>query len=329
MPMYGLAGLPHPQIPPPPREADAAAAAFIASSIGTALWHGPRLLARLLPSIPDALDVCEQLNFDEASPGPHVTVRPRKPIMGAVMGELFNEVAGEPAKPATARSIGARATAVIWAIDYLIDDFGMRPERRVEILEQMKESITLGKVHIFPETSQLGNCSIMLRGLWRTMQRAPDGARFTQMFGDLADVAIDQIQQPASLDMAVRLGGATAAVIGVIPYCWADLPVRYLETSRAVGAYIQIFDDLLDRERDRAHGIHTFATESDDVETTTAQAVETAQTLIDQANSVLLPKERWVLRCILAGASLGSRQLWAYRKQAPLPSVPALDDMTE
>jgi hypothetical protein len=246
--------------------------------------------------------------------------------MGAVIADMFNEISGAPVEPSRARAIGARSTAVIWAVDYLVDDFGLTSDRRVEILQLMSNSINSGRVYSFPETPQLGNCSRMLSGLFRELQKAPFGHRFQDAFVQLADVAIEQIRVPGSFDLAVRLGGATAGVIGIVPYCWADLDERFLRASRAIGSYIQIFDDLLDRERDQRHGIHTFATQSEDVTTLTSEAVSVAQTLIDQAYNELQPRERWVIDCFLAGATLGSKQLRAYRDLAPLPKVSRRDD---
>ncbi len=99
-------------MPPPSSQPNGAApGADFASAALTApyrslLQHAPKLTAMLFSIIPDALEVCDQLNGSDDAGRPSVHVGIRKPMLGAATAGVFTAISGATVDPSVARSLG-------------------------------------------------------------------------------------------------------------------------------------------------------------------------------------------------------------------------------
>ncbi|MBN8550427.1 MAG: hypothetical protein J0M12_14025 [Deltaproteobacteria bacterium] len=284
------------------------------------LHHGPSLLRLALPAIPDSLQVCDELNLGiDGAPAQQKHLSIRKPLIGAATAALFYELTGSEFGIEQARRIGARATSAVWIADHIIDDFGFQPATKVAILRKLSDSIESGRRHSFPESERLEHVSLMLSHVNRLVSGAPNPDAFIGTFVELAQAAIKQITLPPCIDTAMEVGGLSSKLIASIPFCWKRDCDELLRAAVALGGYLQIFDDLLDREHDLKHDIRTFATIEENQAVLFDSALEQAQKKIDEAYAVLPKSQHWALDLLLQGALCGSKQLRTFRHIAPLP----------
>lgn len=155
------------------------------------------------------------------------------------------------------QEISARTLAIVSVVDYFIDETDMRDSSKIALLESMKNSLRTGDVHSH-QNLQLTKTSEACKKLYTAAADFPHGQLFIEEFCRLADAAISQIREPASLTTALQVGGLTGGVIASIPQAIkAEPELRLIKAARLFGAHVQLMDDVQDYAHDLEHGLHT------------------------------------------------------------------------
>lgn len=192
---------------------------------------------------------------------PYAQLTGTKLNYAAVFTDFFARVTRSRPWRNESEQITSRIVALVWASDYLIDDFGMPKDLRVEVLESLAHTVRDGSPFEYDFCAQLTALSGIAADLHQRLGEAPRGSVVIDGLDALAQTAIRQIEEPPTMHLAEDLGARSIEVLARVPFAFnPHAPDRILPASRAFGSILQLIDDLWDRERDEKHGIATFAT---------------------------------------------------------------------
>lgn len=175
--------------------------------------------------------------------------------------------------------ISAEALLIASVADDFIDERELSKEQRVQIVNNLLETITNGQMSAtqYPEVEAL---SIVAKDLYDRISKTPNPDKFFNEYGLLAEVVITQIKGNCSFELAEQTGGGTMAISAVVPYCYnPPLPTRYLDSAKKFGGYFQILDDIWDYKHDQRKGISTFMTTAESPKKIRAEAKKYASKL--------------------------------------------------
>jgi len=197
------------------------------------------------------------------------------PLKG-VVGQILYDITGSDFGRVEAGIISAETAKIMMSSDKFVDETDLTVEEKINAVRVLFETMRTGKLQNLGY-DELTAVSLLCLDLYERISKSPHKELFVEECRNLAGAVIEQLEGKASLDISYRIGGGTATVINIIPYCFDDsIPKRFIEASRNMGAYCQIIDDLRDYRHDLIRGIATIFTKSENLKETKKEALAAA-----------------------------------------------------
>jgi len=139
------------------------------------------------------------------------------PLKG-VVGQILYDITGSDFGRVEAGIISAETAKIMMSSDKFVDETDLTVEEKINAVRVLFETMRTGKLQNLGY-DELTAVSLLCLDLYERISKSPHKELFVEECRNLAGAVIEQLEGKASLDISYRIGGGTATVINIIPYC--------------------------------------------------------------------------------------------------------------